>query len=154
MTYIVVKWLHVLSSTILFGTGLGSAYFLFCASRTRDPRAVAVVTGHVVLADWLFTATTAVIQPATGLYLVYLAGLALTSKWLLLSLILYAVAIACWLPVVWMQIRMRDIARQAALSGTELPEDYWRYLRRWIALGVVAFGALVVIFWLMVAKPV
>jgi len=154
MTYLVVKWLHVLSSTLLFGTGLGSAYYMFFASRTRDAHVAAMVVRHVVVADWLFTATTVVFQPVSGFYLVHLAGIPWTAPWILWSLGLYVLAGACWLPVVWMQLRMRDLAAAAAASGLPLPARYWSYLRYWVALGIVAFAALVVVFWLMVAKPV
>lgn len=153
MEYLIVKWLHILSSTFLFGTGIGSAFYMLFTSMSRDVRAIAVVSRHVVLADWIFTATTVVIQPATGLYMMYLAGIALQTKWIMWSLALYFLAGACWLPVVWMQIRMRDMAQAAARDGTDLPALYWRYLRIWVALGIPAFFALVVVFWLMVAKP-
>jgi uncharacterized membrane protein len=153
MTYLVVKWLHIVSSTFLFGTGVGSAFYMLFASRTRDVRAIAVVVRHVVIADWLFTTPTVIRQPLTGFYLAYLAGFPLTQPWLLWSIVLYLVAGACWLPVVWMQIRMRDWATEAARLGTELPAAYWRYLRRWTLLGIPAFIALVIVFYLMVAKP-
>ena len=154
MTYLVVKWLHVLSSTLLFGTGLGSAYYMFFASRTRDARSIAVVVRYVVVADWLFTTTTIVFQPLSGLYMAHLAGIPWTTRWILWSFALYGLAGVCWLPVVWMQIRMRDMAVAAAAANAALPELYWTYLRRWTALGVPAFVALVIVFWLMVAKPV
>jgi len=154
MSYLVAKWLHILSSTLLFGTGLGSAYYMFFASRTRDARAIATVVRYVVVADWLFTTTTIVFQPLSGLYMAHLAGIPWTTRWILWSFALYGLAGACWLPVVWMQIRMRDMAIAAARSGAALPDLYWTYLRRWTALGVPAFVALVVVFWLMVAKPV
>ena len=153
MTYLTIKWLHVLSSTLLFGAGLGSAFYLFFASRTRDPRVVEVVTRHVVIADWLFTVPTVVFQPVSGLYLAHLAGIPLTAGWIVLSFALYLVAGACWLPVVWMQIRMRDMARDASTKSEPLPPLYWTYLRRWTALGVPAFTALIAVFWLMVVKP-
>jgi uncharacterized membrane protein len=153
MEYVIVKWLHILSSTLLFGTGLGSAFYMFFASRTRDVRAIAVVVRYVVIADWAFTTPTIVMQPLTGFYLVHLAGYPLASTWIVASLCLYLLAGACWLPVVWMQIRMRDMARQAAASDDALPERYWRLMRSWVALGIVAFIALVVVFYLMVAKP-
>jgi uncharacterized membrane protein len=153
MTYLVVKWLHILSSTLLFGTGLGSAFYMFFASRTRDPRVVATVVKHVVLADWVFTTPAIILQPATGFYLMHLAGHPLSSPWILWSVVLYLVAGAAWLPVVWMQMRMRDLAAMAANTGTSLPPGYWRFLRVWVALGVVAFVSLVVVFFLMVAKP-
>jgi uncharacterized membrane protein len=154
MEYLIVKWLHILSSTFLFGTGIGSAFYMLFTSLSRDVRAIAVVSRHVVLADWIFTATTGVIQPLTGAYLIHLAGFPWQSAWIMWSLALYVLAGACWLPVVWMQIKMRDMAQVAARDGTELPALYWRYLRMWVALGIPAFFALVVVFWLMVAKPV
>lgn len=154
MTYLVVKWLHVLSSTVLFGTGLGSAYYMFLASRTRDARVAAVVVRHVVLADWIFTATTVVFQPLSGIYLAHVAQIPLTTRWIAWSFALYVLAGACWLPVVWIQLRMRRLAAHAARRDEPLPPLYWTYLRRWTALGVPAFLALVAVFWLMIAKPV
>lgn len=153
MEYLVVKWLHILSSTLLFGTGLGSAYYMFFASLTRQPAAVAVVVRQVVWADWLFTTTTIVFQPLSGLYMLHLAGIPWTTRWVMWSFVLYFVAGACWLPVVGLQIRMRRMAETAAAAGQPLPPMYFRYLRWWTALGVPAFLALVVVFWLMVAKP-
>lgn len=153
MDYPLVKWLHILSSTLLFGTGIGSAFYLLCTSLSRDVRAIAMVARLVVIADWLFTATTAVIQPLTGFYMVHLAGMPMHSRWIAWSTGLYAVALACWLPVVWLQTRLRDLAQQAAQAGTALPPLYWRYFRIWVALGIPAFFAFVAIFYLMVAKP-
>ncbi|HWJ96053.1 MAG TPA: DUF2269 domain-containing protein [Telluria sp.] len=153
MDYIVVKWLHILSSTFLFGTGIGSAWYMLFANVSRDIRAIAVVSRYVVIADWLFTATTAVIQPATGFYMIHLAGYPLSSRWIQQSIVLYILAGACWLPVVWLQMRLRDISAEAAGTGNDLPPLYWKYFRIWVALGVPAFLAFVYIFWLMVAKP-
>ena len=154
MEYMVVKWLHILSSTFLFGTGIGSAFYMLFTSLSRDVRAIAVVSRFVVLADWIFTTSTIVIQPLTGFYMIYLAGYPLTSRWIMYSIGLYFLAGACWLPVVWIQLKMRDMAQVAARDGTELPAQYWRYLRLWVTLGIPAFIALVIVFWLMVAKPV
>ena len=153
MTYVLVKWLHVLSSTILFGTGLGSAYYMFFTSLAGDARAVARVVGLVVIADWVFTLTTIVLQPITGLVLAHLAQIPLTSRWILWSIVLYFVAGACWIPVVVIQIRMRRLAESAAARGEPLPAAYRRYLGIWIALGIPAFVSLVLVFYLMVAKP-
>lgn len=153
MEYLIAKWLHVMSSTFLFGTGVGTAFYLFFLSFERDPRVLASVTRWVVRADWLFTATTAVLQPLTGFWLVHLAGYPLSSRWLFWSMVLYAVAIACWLPVVGLQIRLRNHAVAAAAAGTPLPAAYWRCFRWWVALGVPALLAFLLIFWLMVAKP-
>lgn len=153
MEYLTVKWLHVLSSTFLFGTGIGSAFYMLFTSLSRDVRAIAVVSRHVVLADWIFTATSGIVQPLTGLYLMHLAGYPWTSTWILWSVGLYLLAGACWLPVVWIQYRMRDMAQVAAREQAALPPAYWRYLRLWVGLGIPAFFALVIVFWLMVAKP-
>jgi uncharacterized membrane protein len=151
--YLVVKWIHVISSTILFGTGIGSAFYMLRASLHRDPRIAYFVVRNVAIADWLFTTTAVIVQPVSGFYLVYLAGFPPTSRWIVWSTLLYLVAGACWVPVVWMQLRMRDMARDAAAAGTELPSLYWRYHRYWVALGIPAFFALLVVFWLMLAKP-
>lgn len=153
MEYIAVKWLHIISSTLLFGTGLGSAFYLFFASRTRDPQVIAVVLRYVVIADWIFTTPTVVLQPLTGWYLATRAQLPWSTTWLSDAVVLYAFAITCWLPVVWMQIRMRDMARLAASRNESLPAVYWRYLALWTVLGIWAFVALVIVFYLMVAKP-
>ena len=153
MAYLIIKWIHVVSSTLLFGTGLGSAFYMFFTSRTRDTRVIATVAKYVVIADWLFTTPTVLLQPASGLYMVYKAGFQLTSAWLLWSIALFLLAGAAWLPVVWMQIRMRDMAQAAVCRDQPLPARYWQFLRLWIALGTIAFVALVVVFFLMVVKP-
>ncbi|MGX9732516.1 hypothetical protein JAB6_26560 [Janthinobacterium sp. HH104] len=153
MEYLIVKWLHIVSSTLLFGTGIGSAFYLLFTSLSRDVRAIAVISRHVVRADWLFTATTVVFQPLSGFYLAHLAGYPLGSRWIVWSVVLYLVAGACWLPVVWLQMRMRDMAQASARDGLALPALYWRYLRIWTTLGVPAFFALIVVFYLMTAKP-
>ena len=150
---LVLKWLHVLSSTVLFGTGIGTAFYLFFVSRTRDPHATAVVAHYVVIADWLFTATTIVFQPISGFWLAHLMGYPLDSRWIVWSSGLFILAVACWLPVVWMQMRLRDLARAADSAGTELPRAYWDYLGWWTALGVPALGLFLAVFYLMVARP-
>jgi uncharacterized membrane protein len=156
MEYVLVKWLHVLSSTLLFGTGIGSAFYLLFATLGRDVRTIAAITRYVVVADWLFTGTTAVFQPVSGLWLVHLmGGLPLSTPWIAASLWLYALAIACWLPVVWIQLRLRDLSGQAAASAqSELAPRYWFFFRWWVGLGFVAFFAFLAIFYLMVAKRV
>ena len=154
MDYLTVKWLHVLSSTVLFGTGLGSAFYLFFTNRSRETAAIAVVARRVVLADWLFTTPTGILQPLTGFYLLHLSsGLDWKAPWVLWSIVLYLVAMLCWLPVVWLQIRMARMAEAAAARGARLPPLFWRYHRLWTALGVPAFAGFVVIFYLMVVKP-
>jgi uncharacterized membrane protein len=153
MEYLIVKWLHVLSSTLLFGTGIGTAFYLLVVSLHRDAHVVAVVARYVVIADWLFTATTVVFQALSGFWMVHWAGLPWHEGWVGWSVGLYALAVACWLPVVVLQMRMRDQAVQAAATGHPLPPAYWRAFRLWVALGVPAFFAFVAVFYLMVVKP-
>ncbi|MDR0275987.1 MAG: DUF2269 domain-containing protein [Burkholderiaceae bacterium] len=154
MIYLLIKWIHILSSVVLVGTGFGSAFYLFFANRSGSVQAQAVVARLVVRADWWFTTPTIVLQPATGLLMAYLAGWPLTTPWLLLSMLLYAVAGLCWLPVVWLQLRMAALAAAAAAQGRDiLPPQYWRHARWWEALGYPAFAAMLAIFYLMVTKP-
>jgi uncharacterized membrane protein len=152
--YLSLKTLHILSSVLLVGTGFGSAFYLFFTHRTGSVAAIATVSRLVVRADWWFTTPTIIIQPATGIALAHMAGWPLTSGWILLSMVLYVLAGACWLPVVWLQIRMSQMAQQAHQQGTELPNLYWRYARWWERLGYPAFIAMVGVYYLMVAKPV
>lgn len=153
MDYLIVKWLHILSATLLFGTGLGSAYYMFFISLTRDPHAIAPVVRWVVRADWWFTTPTIVFQPLSGFWLMHALGYPLNSGWIAASLLLYLFAGACWLPVVSMQIQMRDMAELARIKGERLPGRYWHFLKIWTALGTVAFFSLVGVFYLMVARP-
>lgn len=151
--YLLLKVLHIIGATVLFGTGAGIAFFMLMAHRTGDPRLIAHTAGVVVVADTLFTATAVVLQPVTGAALAHLAGISLTQGWIALSLALYGVTGAFWLPVVWMQVRMRNMARVAAANGTALPPAYHRLWRLWFAFGFPAFGAVLAILWLMTAKP-
>ncbi len=152
-TYLLLKLLHILSSVLLVGTGFGTAFYLYFINRTRNVAAIAEVARLVVRADWWFTTPAVVLQPLTGLAMVSLAGYSLTQGWLLWSLALYALAGACWLPVVWLQVRMARMAADAAREGAPLPPLYWRYARYWEWLGYPAFLAMLAIYWLMVAKP-
>lgn len=153
-TYLIVKWLHILSSVLMVGTGFGSAFYMFFANRSGSVAAQAVVSRLVVRADWWFTTPTIIAQPVTGLLLAQWAGWPLTTPWLAVSIGLYIVAGACWLPVVFIQIRMAAMARQAHEQGHgRLPDAYWRHARRWELLGYPAFVAMLAIFYLMVNKP-
>jgi uncharacterized membrane protein len=151
--YPLIKWLHIVSSTVLFGTGAGIAFFYLRAQRTGDTKIIAAVGRDVVLADMVFTATAVVLQPVTGIVLALMAGFPLSSPWLVWSMVLYVLVGCCWLPVVWLQMRMRDLAIVAATNGSPLPAAYQRYYRWWFALGWPAFIGVLMIFYLMVAKP-
>lgn len=153
MEFLLVKTLHILSSTVLFGTGLGTAFFQWMAYRRGEVAAIAVTARHVVLADWLFTTPAIIVQPLTGFWLLNLMGLSWDAQWIKISIGLYLLAGACWLPVVWIQYRLRALAEAADATGTPLPRSYHRLMRWWFALGWPAFIALVAVFWLMVAKP-
>jgi uncharacterized membrane protein len=151
--YLVAKWLHILSSTVLFGTGIGTAFQMVWAMHSQDTRVISKVARGVVMADWLFTTPAGVLQPATGLWLIYLQGWSLTEPWLIATYLLYALAFICWAPVVHLQIRIRDLAAEANRTGAPLPDAAKRVYRIWFALGWPAFAALMIIFWLMVSKP-
>jgi uncharacterized membrane protein len=151
--YLWIKWLHIVSSVLLVGTGLGSAFYLFFANRSGSVPAQAVVSRLVVRADWWFTTPTIVIQPVTGIAMAHIAGWPLSTPWIALSIGLYVLAGACWLPVVWLQIRMAKMAQESVQAGQALPQRYWRYARWWELLGYPAFVAMVGVFVLMVGKP-
>lgn len=152
--YLWLKFIHILSSTILFGTGIGTACNLFLAHKTKDIYLIANTAKYVVLADWIFTGTSGFIQPVTGFWMVYLAGYSFTSLWVLGSIIGYLIAAFCWLPVVYFQIKMRDFAFAAYKNNTALPPTYFRYFRYWFYLGWPAFISLIIVFYLMTSKPV
>jgi len=150
---VVIKWAHIISSTVLFGTGLGTAFHGLASNLRGDLNAIVVANRNVVLADWLFTSPAVVVQPVTGVLLALEEGFPLDAPWLLASVGLYLLVGACWLPVVWLQIRMARVAEACLARGEALPPAYQTYFRWWFALGWPAFIAMLAIFWLMVAKP-
>ncbi|MDA8444048.1 DUF2269 family protein [Paracidovorax valerianellae] len=152
-TYLSLKWVHILSSVLLVGTGFGSAFYLFFANRSGNVAAQAVVSRLVVRADTWFTTPAGIVQPITGVAMAMMAGWPLSTPWLAASIGLYGLAGLCWLPVLWLQWRMAAIARDAAEQGTPMPALYNRYARWWEALGYPAFVAMLAIYYLMVHKP-
>ena len=151
--YFVIKTIHIISATILFGTGLGIAFFMFRSWFTDDLNEKFFAHRTTVLADYLFTAPAAVLQPVTGACLIWIGGLRWNDHWLMTTYLLYAIAATCWLPVVWIQIRLRQMVVACLVSGLPLPRDYQRLFRWWFILGWPAFLGLVVVFFLMVFKP-
>lgn len=147
--YLLAKWVHILSSTVLFGTGIGTAFQMTHAMSTRDVKVVASVAKAVARADWLFTTPAGIIQPISGLLLIHLQGWSLSEPWLLATYALYTLAFLCWAPVVWLQLQIRDICQHAPT----LPTRAILYYRIWFALGWPAFLSLMTIFWLMINKP-
>ncbi|HEX8442812.1 MAG TPA: DUF2269 domain-containing protein [Allosphingosinicella sp.] len=151
--YYVLKFLHVIGATVLLGTGAGIAFFMLMAHRSGDVALIAGTARIVVVADYLFTASAVVLQPVTGLLLAREVGYSLGEGWIVASIALYLFTGAFWLPVVWMQLRIRDLAQAAAASGEPLPPQYHRLFRRWFLFGFPAFGAVLLIFWLMITRP-
>ena len=152
--YLIIKVLHIISSTVLFGTGMGIAFFMFRSLFTDNVYEKLFATRNTVLADYLFTFPAVFVQPITGFALVWMAGFDLWSFWLVLTYVIYIVAGLCWLPVVWIQIQLKLMCIEALETGAALPERYYRLFKLWFALGWPAFLGLVVVFYLMVAKPI
>ncbi|OWK18492.1 membrane protein [Mesorhizobium amorphae CCBAU 01583] len=148
-----LRWVHVIGATVLFGTGAGIAFFMLMAQRTGRADIVAHVAGTVVIADTMFTATAVIVQPISGVLLAQAMGWPLSEGWIVLSLLLYVVTGLFWLPVVWIQIRIRNLARQAAIENRPLPAEEKRLFRIWFACCFPAFAAVLAILWLMVTRP-
>jgi uncharacterized membrane protein len=151
--YFIVKYLHVLGAIVILGTGTGIAFFMLMAHRSRDPAFIARTAATVVIADMLFTALAVILQPVTGGVLMALSATSLAERWLVTSLGLYVVAGLFWIPVIFMQIEMRDLARKAAAQQQPLPPRYFALFRRWLVFGIPGFGSVMMILWLMIAKP-
>ena len=153
MTYELLRFVHIIGATVLLGTGAGIAFFMVMSNRSNDPRLIAHVAGIVVIADTLFTATAAVLQPISGYLLARQVGWPILEGWVFWSLGLYVIVGLFWLPGVWLQIRMRDLAIEARDAGTALPPSYHRLYRWWFAFGFPAFAAVLAIVWLMLTRP-
>ena len=152
--YLLVKTVHIISSTVLFGTGIGIAFFFLMGTRSGDPAAAWFAARTTAVADMIFTLTAGLVQPISGLALVHLTGVDPFAPWLAATYAIYAIALACWLPVVRLQLQIRD-AYRARLDGATIDEALLaRRIRTWFVLGWPAFVGLVIVFWLMVAKPI
>ena len=151
--YFIVKYLHVLGAIVILGTGTGIAFFMLMAHRSGDASFIARTAATVVVADLLFTASAVILQPVTGGLLMAMSSTALTERWLVTSLVLYAVAGLFWIPVVFMQIEMRDLARMAQAHNAPLPPRYFALYSRWFLFGIPGFCSVAAILWLMIAKP-
>ncbi len=153
-TYLIIKTLHIFGATILFGTGIGIAFFMFRSYFTNDMNEKFYAVRNTVLADYLFTFPAALIQPISGAWLVWKSGFDGTSLWLTTTYVIYFVIGLCWLPVVWIQIQLKKMLQQSIQNKGELPDRYHKLFRIWFLLGWPAFIGLVVILFLMVVKPV
>ena len=151
--YLTLKFIHIVSSVVLVGTGFGSAYYMYFANRSNCVRTQHHVARLVVKADWWFTTPAIIIQPATGFAMAFLAGWPISTPWIAASLFLYLFAGACWLPVLWLQLRMAETSEMCVRQSYDLPDSYWHHMRYWERLGYPAFIAMLLVFYLMVAKP-
>lgn len=155
MTYLFLKLIHIVSSTILFGTGLGSAFYFWRSHQQSDLQARYFAVRNVVIADWAFTTPAVIIQPLTGFALMHILSLNFSTYWIALTLLLYVLTGLCWIPVVWLQIQMKNILEETLTkSNPSLPLNYYRYYHYWFYLGWPAFTAVIIIFYLMVFKPI
>jgi uncharacterized membrane protein len=155
MIYFWLKLIHILSATLIFGTGLGSAFYMYRAHLSQDNRAIAFASKNVVIADWLFTTPAIIVQPITGIWLMQIMQYPWTTKWLIVAMVLYLLTGACWLPVVWLQIKIHAFAKESLITGNSLYQNkkYLQYMKYWFFLGWPAFIAVMIIFYLMVFKP-
>ncbi|MGJ4940906.1 DUF2269 family protein [Bradyrhizobium sp. HKCCYLS1011] len=151
--YFLIKYLHVLGAIVILGTGTGIAFFMLMAHRSGEPAFIARTAGVVVIADMLFTLSAVLLQPVSGGLLMWLSSTSLEEHWLITSLVLYAIAGLFWVPVIFMQIELRDLARKAEAESMPLPARYFTVFRRWFLCGIPGFGSVMAILWLMIAKP-
>lgn len=151
--YLILKWMHIVTRVLLVGTGFGSAFYMFFVNKSKNLEAQAIVSRLVCRADWWFTTPTVILQPITGIAMATIAGWPLTTPWIIISLVLYVFAGVCWLPVVWIQLKMAKLAQLALQNKTALSPEYWKLAKIWEWLGYPAFIAMVAIFYLMVNKP-
>ncbi|MFK5979611.1 MAG: DUF2269 domain-containing protein [Rhizobiaceae bacterium] len=150
---LILRWVHIVGATVLLGTGAGIAFFMLIAHQTKDAKIIAHVAGTVVIADMVFTATAVILQPISGAWLAVETGWELSEGWILASLALYIFVGFFWLPVVWIQLKMRNLARNADQNNQELPQQYYKLFCIWFACGFPAFIAVMAILWLMIARP-
>ena len=151
--YFIVKYLHVLGAIVILGTGTGIAFFMLMAHRSGDNIFIARTAATVVIADMVFTLSAVVLQPVSGTLLMILSGTSFAAPWLVASLTLYVLAAVFWIPVIFMQIEMRDLARASVAQGQKLPPRYFALFHRWFLFGIPGFGSVMLILWLMIAKP-
>ncbi len=152
-TYFLLKLLHIIGATVLIGTGFGIAFFMLIANRTKNVAVIAGVSNIVVLADYVLTLPAVIIQPITGVILMIQRGWSITDGWLLLSIALYCLIGCLWLPVVFIQKKMANMAAKAVERDESLSTSYKKLYRAWLYCGYPAFMSIILLLWLMIAKP-
>lgn len=153
MEFLFLKWLHLLAVIVVLGTGLGSAFYLYRAHQSKELRAIRFATRNAVLADWIFTLPGVILLPLSGGWMMALKHYPITEPWLFWGIVLFFMAGIGWLPAAYLQIRMKASAEEAAAEGKDLPQQYWKWTRYWLWLGVIAFPAMIGALYLMVFKP-
>ncbi|WP_455927777.1 DUF2269 family protein [Pseudomonas capeferrum] len=152
MLYLGLKYIHILAAIFLFGFGMGSYLYLIAASRTANPHVIAHVARMVVRFDTWITTPAGFIQIITGFLLIRLAGLPLTTEWVLTSLIIFLCVGALWLPVLVLQKRLQQMALSAVETGRVLDDGYAGVYRKWFWMGVFGFLGMFLIVMIMVTK--
>ena len=154
--FALLKVAHILSAAVILGTGFGIAFFTWfgyrSALRTGEIGVLRAILRLTVTADTFLTAPAVAFQAASGIVLMTVFGWPLLSPWSIAVWSLFLIAGACWLPVLKLQVMLRDEAERAA-STAALPAHFHVLFNWWFALGIPAFAAVLAIYWLMVAKP-
>jgi uncharacterized membrane protein len=150
--YLILKFIHILAAVVVTGTGAGIAFFMFMANRSNNPQAIYITTKHVILGDWIFTTPAVITQTITGILLMNMQGYSFSAPWFYWVVGLFAFIGICWLPVLRIQYKLRELAKISVNSNQVTPE-FKSLMKTWTLLGIPAFTAIIGIFWLMVFKP-
>ena len=151
-SYLILKLIHILCAVVVAGTGVGIAFFMYMVNRSKNIEAIAVTARHVVLADWIFTMPAVILQFITGILLMLELGYSFTSTWFVVVITLFIFIGLCWIPVLFIQVKIRELSASSLSSGI-IDTRFARLMMLWTGLGIPAFTAIVIIFWLMVFKP-
>lgn len=150
--YLVLKYIHILCALVLVGTGGGIAFFMLMASRTKNIAVIIATAQHVILADWIFTTPAVIGQLLTGILLMKRLGYSFMAPWFMSVMSLFVFIGCCWLPVIYIQYQLKALAKTSEQTGV-LNEGFYTAMRWWVALGIPAFIAILMMLWLMIFKP-
>jgi len=150
--YLILKLIHILAAVVVTGTGAGIAFFMFMANRSNNPQAIYITAKHVILGDWIFTTPAVITQIITGVLLMNMQGYSFSAPWFYWVIGLFSFIGVCWLPVLRIQYKLRELAKISVDSKQVTPE-FKSLMKTWTLLGIPAFIAILGVFWLMVFKP-
>jgi uncharacterized membrane protein len=149
-----IKFVHLIAAAAMLGTWLGIAVFMLLAHRSGNTSVVALTSRFAVSTEFIVMVAAVALQPISGFALAWAIGLSPTDEfWIVLSLGFYVLVAAAWLAALRVEIRIRDMARQAALDGVPLPDAYRRLFRFYSALVWPALAVTAVLFALMIWQP-